>query len=124
MLGTNRSATRRSEDPGRRRAASHSVVEFCPRPAYLALPFPRSLTDCGLFSALSIIIKVAFDDPPAVGANTTAMLQFPPGGSGALQPLVTVNGLPAPLTPSISTVIPGFFWLPLGLLTVTFRGPL
>jgi hypothetical protein len=56
--------------------------------------------------------------------NVTPIMHFPPGGSGALHPFVTLYGLTPPLSPSIKTVTPGFFLLPLGLLTVTFLGPL
>jgi len=90
-------------------------------PAYL--PLPLSFTDCGADSALSMIISVALYDCAAVGANVTPIVHFLPAANGASQPFVTVNGLTAPLYPSINTVMPGFFLLPLGLLTVTFLGP-
>jgi len=74
---------------------------------------------------LSMIVRVALDGPAAVGVNVTPILHFPPADSGASQSLlVTLNGLLAGLVPSITTVIPGFFLLPLGLLTVMFFGPL
>jgi len=87
------------------------------------LPLPLSFTDCGSCSALSMIIRVALYGSAAVGANVTPIVHFPPADSGASQPFVTLNGLPPPLSPSINTVRPGFFLLPLGLLTVTFLGP-
>ena len=71
-----------------------------------------------------MIINFSLDDPLAVGANVTEIVHFPPGGSGATQPFVTLNGSPTPSTPPMSTVIPGFFLLPSGLLTVIFFGPL
>src|SRR5271156_4589854 len=78
-----------------------------------------SFTDCGSCSALSIIIRVPSCAPDAVGVNVTSIEHFAPGASGPSQPLVTLYGLTAPVTPSINTVIPGFFFLPLGLLTAT-----
>jgi len=73
---------------------------------------------------LSMIINFAIEDPATVGAKITEIVHFPPGGSGATQPFVTLNGSPTPSIPLISTVIPGFFLLPSGLLTVIFLGPL
>lgn len=78
-----------------------------------------SFTVCGVPSALSIIIKVPFCGPDAVGVNVTSIEHFAPGASGPSQPLVTLYGPTTPPTPSINTVIPGFFFLPLGLLTAT-----
>lgn len=73
---------------------------------------------------MSIIVKVALNGPAIVGANVTEILQLLPGGSGAVHPFVTLNGSSAPATPCMSTARPGCFFPPLGLLTVTFLGPL
>src|ERR1039457_7448297 len=88
-------------------------------PAY-TLPLPLSFTGCGSCTALSMIVRVALYGCAAVGLNVTPIVHVAAGASGASQPFVTVNGLPPPLSPSITTVRPGFFLLPLGLLTVMF----
>src|ERR1039457_5563378 len=92
-------------------------------PAY-TLPLPLSFTGCGSCSALSMIVRVALYGFPAFGLNVTPIVHFAAGASGASQPFVALYGLTAPLDPSINTVRPGFFLLPLGLLTVMFFGPL
>src|SRR5208282_5013476 len=103
--------------PGHRRLARRAVSG---RRAHLGLTLPVNFTDCGSCSALSMIISVPDCDPGAAGVKVTPIVHFAPGGSGALQLLVSLNGLTAPLTPSISTVTPSFFLLLLGLVTVTF----
>ncbi len=66
---------------------------------------------------------MAFCDPATVGLKVTPIVHVAPGASGASHPFVAMYGLTAPLEPCINTVRPGFFLLPLGLLTVTFLGP-
>ena len=90
----------------------------------MILPLPLSFTGCGSCSALSMIVRVALYGCAAVGLNVTPIVHFAAGASGASQPFVALYGLTAPLDPSINTVRPGFFLLPLGLLTVMFFGPL
>src|SRR5579863_5400113 len=44
----------------------------------VVIPFPVRLTDCGLFVALSVKIRVPLAVPPAVGVNVTLTLQLAP----------------------------------------------
>lgn len=108
---------------GRRRLSSSLRCSLSGRayfPLPSSLPLPLSSTDCGSRCALSRIIRLVLCFPLVVGANVTAIVQCAPGASGAVQPFVTLNAVPAtPLTPSISTGAPECF----GLLTVMSLGP-
>ena len=54
----------------------------------------------------------------------TPIVHLAPGTSAPSHQFATLNGLTAALIPPIKTVRPCFFLPPLGLLTVTFLGPL
>jgi hypothetical protein len=53
-------------------------------------PVPVSDTVCGLFHALSVIVKVPVRVPSAVGVNVMLILQFFPAASVAPQGFVLV----------------------------------
>ena len=86
------------------------------------VPVPDNDTRCGAWFALSVIVSVPVCAPAALGVNVTAIVQDKPVGRLAGQPLLAMNTPGVSEIISINTAIPGCFFLPLGLDTLTVFG--
>jgi hypothetical protein len=78
-------------------------------------PVPVRVTVCGLFTALSVNVRVPFRTPPVVGVNVTPMVQAVPGLMGTVQLLVSaksplvliVSGVRAPVPVLVNKIVCG-----------------
>lgn len=84
-------------------------------------PVPDNETCCGLWFALSVIVSVPVCFIAALGVNVTEIVQDEPAARLAGQVLVCMK-TPVSEIISINTAIPGCFFLPLGLDTLTVFG--
>src|SRR5260370_42319573 len=63
-----------------------------------AMPVPDRGTVCGLFDALSVLVKLPVRAPSWGGARATLLMQFAPPASVLPQRFVLVAGAKSPLT--------------------------
>ena len=76
------------------------------------LPVPVRLTVCGLFSAVSAIVRTPVVEPSAVGVNVTPIVQFAPAAMLVPQVLLaTANGPVAVILVKLSATFKRFVTL-------------
>lgn len=73
-----------------------------------ARPVPLRVTDCGLFAALSVIVKVPLMLPAEVGAKVTLMVQPAPAAKDVPQLSDSANCWLAVMLLMARLTLPGF----------------
>ena len=71
-------------------------------------PFPATLTDWGLFDALSVMTSVPLSPPGAVGVNVTLMVQFALAATELPQVLVSAKPALTEMLVIFKVALPAF----------------